>query len=63
MRTNIVIEDRLMEDAMRFSGLTTKRETVQQALLLFIKLKKQERIKQFRGKLRWEGDLDAMRSD
>jgi len=63
MRTNIVIEDKLMADAMHIGGFTTKRETVQQALQLFIKLKRQERIKDFRGKLRWEGDLDAMRTD
>lgn len=56
MRTSVLIDDKLMADAMHFGGLATKQETVQQALQLFIKLKKQERIKNFRGKLRWEGD-------
>ena len=62
MKTNIVIEDKLIEDAMHFGGLSTKQETVRQALQLFIKLKKQEGIKDFRGKLRWEGNLDVMRT-
>ena len=63
MRTNIVIDDGLMSDALKFTGLQTKREAVEEGLKVLIKLKKQENIKSFRGKLHWEGDLDEMRKD
>jgi Arc/MetJ family transcription regulator len=63
MRTNIVIEDVLMEDAMRISGLKTKKETVEEALRLLVAVKKQSDIREFRGKLNWEGDLEKMRTD
>ena len=63
MRTNIVIDDELMNDALKFSGLSTKREAVAEGLKILIKLKKQENIKNFRGKLSWEGDLDELRTD
>lgn len=63
MRTNIVIDDQLMNEALQASGLTTKREAVEAGLKALIKLKSQERIKAFRGKLKWEGDLDDMRND
>lgn len=61
MRTNIVIDDELMNDAIRLTGVKTKREAVELALKSLIKLKKQENIKNFRGKLKWEGDLNNMR--
>jgi len=63
MRTNIVIDDRLMSEALKVSGCKTKKEAVEQALKLLIIMKKQEKIRQLRGKLSWEGDLDAMRTD
>jgi len=63
MRTNIVIDDKLMKEALKRSGLPTKRATIEYALELLIKLKRQESIKDFRGKLHWEGDLDEMRRD
>jgi Arc/MetJ family transcription regulator len=63
VRTNIVIDDRLMKQAMRGSGATTKREAVERGLQTLIALKKRERIRRFRGKLRWDGDLDAKRRD
>jgi Arc/MetJ family transcription regulator len=63
MRTNVVIDDELMDEALRLSGLTTKRATIEQALKLLINLKRQNSIKEFRGKLKWEGDLAAMRKD
>ena len=63
MRTNIVIDDRLMKRAMRVSGATTKREAVERALQLLLRLKEQEKLRAVRGKLPWEGDLDAMRRD
>jgi len=63
MRTTMVIDDRLMRRAMRASGAATKRETVEMALRLLLGLKEQERIRSARGKLRWDGDLGAMRRD
>ena len=61
MRTNIVIDDKLMNDALKATGLNTKREAVELGLKTLIKLKKQEGIKAFRGRLQWEGSLDEMR--
>ena len=63
MRTNINIDDDLMDEAMRVSGLTTKRETVEAGLRLLVRLKRQQRIRAYRGKLLWEGDLERMRRD
>ncbi len=61
MRTNIDIDDKLMKQAMKATGATTKKAAVEAALLRVVQLKKQEGIKKLRGKVRWEGDLDAMR--
>jgi len=63
MRTNIVIDDQLMREALRATGLKTKREAVELGLLTLLRLKKQSRIRGLRGKLDWQGDLDAMRRD
>ncbi len=63
MRTNIVIDDKLMKDTLRVTGLKTKREAVEQGLRTLLRLCKQEEIRRFRGKLNWQGDLDAMRKD
>jgi Arc/MetJ family transcription regulator len=63
MRTNIVIDDRLMKSAMRASGAASKREAVEKGLKLLLRLEQQKKIRTLRGKVRWEGDLDAMRRD
>lgn len=63
MRTNIVIDDKLMADTLRITGLKTKREAVELGLLTLIRLLKQQEIRRFKGKLQWQGDLSAMRSD
>jgi Arc/MetJ family transcription regulator len=63
MRTNIVIDDKLMRDTLRATGLKTKRQAVELALQTLLRLRKQGEIRQWRGKLKWRGDLDAMRSD
>jgi Arc/MetJ family transcription regulator len=63
MRTNIVIDEQLMKQAQAASGAKTKRETVEQGLKALITLQKQREIRSLRGKLKWEGDLDAMRRD
>lgn len=61
MRTNIVIDDKLMSDALKATGLQTKKEVVEEGLKVLIKLQKQVDIRKLRGKLKWEGDLDEMR--
>jgi Arc/MetJ family transcription regulator len=61
MRTNIVINDDLMAEALKLTGIRTKREAVETALKLMIKLKKQEQVRKYRGKLNWQGDLEEMR--
>jgi len=61
MRTNIIIDDKLMNEAMTLSKLKTKKAVVETGLRLLVQIKKQEKIKSLRGKLKWDGDLDAMR--
>lgn len=63
MRTNIVIDDNLMNEALIISGYKTKRETVEEGLKLLIAMKNQANVRKYRGRLKWEGDLDAMRTD
>jgi len=63
VRTNIVIDDKLMKETLRLTGLRTKREAVELGLRTIVRLRKQEQIRKFRGKLKWQGDLDAMRTD
>ncbi len=63
MRTNIIIDDELMSEAMTLSQLKTKKAVVETGLKLLVQMKKQERIKSLRGKLKWDGELDAMRID
>ena len=62
MRTNIEIDDNLMSSALKLTGLKTKKDTVELALKTLITLKQQERMKKYRGKLKWEGNLAEMRS-
>lgn len=61
MRTNIVIDDALMDEALKLTGAKTKKEAVELGLRTLVQLKRQERIKRYKGKLKWEGDLDRMR--
>ncbi len=63
MRTNIVIDDGLLDSAMRATGAKTKREAVELGLAALVRLKEQEEIRGLRGKLRWTGDLEEMRRD
>ncbi len=65
VRTTIDIDDTLMKRAMRVLGLSSKRATVERALeLLVLRVEEQETlIRSVRGKVRWEGDLTAMRRD
>lgn len=59
MRTNIVIDDKLMEDALRATGLKTKREAVELGLLTLLRLQQQQAIRRFKGKLNWQGGLNG----
>lgn len=63
MRTNIVIDDKLMAAALRISGSKTKKDVVEEGLRLLVKVKNQSKLKNYRGKLKWEGDLNKMRTD
>ena len=63
MRTNIEIDDKLMKDTLRVTGLKTKREAVEFGLRTVLRLRQQEQLRQLRGKLDWQGDLNAMRVD
>lgn len=63
MRTNIVIDDVLMRDVLRVTGLKTKKEAVELGLRSLLRLRNQEDVRKFRGKLHWEGNLDEMRND
>ncbi len=63
MRTNIIIDDLLMADVLKATGAKTKREAVELGLRTLLMLKQQEAIKAFKGKLKWEGDLEKMRID
>lgn len=61
MRTNIEIDDQLLKEAMRASNTHTKKAAVEAALRQLVRLKKQERITRWFGKIQWEGDLKRMR--
>lgn len=61
MRTNIVLDDELVERARRLTGLQTKREVVHEALRTLIRLHEQAEVRALRGKLKWEGDLHEQR--
>jgi len=63
MRTNIVIDDRLMNKAKKVSGYKTKKETIEEALKLLVAQREQSEIRNVRGKLNWEGNLEEMRLD
>ena len=63
MRTNIVIDDELMNEAMTLSQIKTKKAVVETGLKLLVQIMKQEKIKSLRGKLKWDDDLNAMRLD
>ncbi len=63
MRTNIEIDDKLMADAMAACGATTKKAAVERGLELLIQIEKQSAIRALRGKIKWEGSLEEMRTD
>jgi Arc/MetJ family transcription regulator len=63
MRTNIVIDDKLMQETLLATGLKSKRDVVELGLQTLLMLRRQAEIRRFRGKLDWQGDLEAMRTD
>jgi Arc/MetJ family transcription regulator len=63
MRTNVVIDDDLMESALKTSGIKTKKDAIEEGLKLLVQIKGQEKIRGYRGKLKWTGSLEEMRLD
>jgi Arc/MetJ family transcription regulator len=63
MRTNIDIDDKLMASALKATRCTTKREVVEKGLRILVRIEQQKKLLKYEGKLLWEGDLDAMRTD
>ena len=63
MRTNVVIDDRLMARALKAGGYRTKRSAIEEGLRLLVHVSSQRKLRGLRGKIRWEGDLDSMRRD
>lgn len=63
MRTNIVLDEKLIEEVIELYGYKSKRKAVEEGLKTLLHLKRQEKVKEYRGKLSWEGDLSEMRRD
>jgi Arc/MetJ family transcription regulator len=63
MRTNVVIDDNLMESALKASGVKTKKGAIEEGLKLLVEVRGRKEIRKFRGKLKWSGSLDEMRLD
>ena len=63
MRTNVVIDDRLMRQAMESGNYRTKRKTIEEGLRLLLQVNSQKKIRELKGRIRWEGDLEEMRGD
>lgn len=61
MKTSIEIDDKLMSDTLRATGFKTKRQAVEEGLRLLLRLSRQAEVQRLRGRLQWDGDLDAMR--
>jgi Arc/MetJ family transcription regulator len=62
LRTNIVLDDKLVEKGMNYTGIRTKKDLVDFALRELVRRKEGKKILSLKGKLRWEGNLDEMRS-
>lgn len=63
MRTNVVLDDDLIRSAVSLSGFKTKKKAIEEGLKLLIQVNHQKKIKVFRGKLKWTGNLNKMRTD
>ena len=63
MRTNVVIDDQLMDRALRSSGLRTKRSVIESGLRLLVQVSSQRKLRALKGRISWDGDLEEMRRD
>jgi Arc/MetJ family transcription regulator len=63
MRTNVVIDDKLMEKALKAGSCRTKRAAIEQGLKLLVQVHSQINFRRLKGKIHWEGDLESMRRD
>ena len=63
MRTNVVIDDTLMKRALRSGVYWTKKAAIEQGLQLLVQINSQRKLRQLKGKIHWEGDLESMRRD
>ena len=63
MRTNVVLDDDLVRSALKLSGYKTKKRAIEEGLKLLVQVNRQKKIKNFRGKLKWTGNLNKMRTD
>ena len=63
MRTNIDIDDELLRKAMKAAGTKTKKDTVEAGLKELVRKGDMRKLINLRGKVQWDGDLDAMRND
>jgi len=61
MRTNVVLDESLVERAKTLTGIKTTRAVIDEALRLLVQLREQGQVRDLRGRLRWEGDLAALR--
>jgi Arc/MetJ family transcription regulator len=61
MRTNIDIDDTLLAEARKLSGEATKKGTVERALRLLVRMRRQQEVDRAFGKYRWRGDLARTR--
>ncbi|MCX7046627.1 MAG: type II toxin-antitoxin system VapB family antitoxin [Candidatus Sumerlaeota bacterium] len=63
MRTNVVIDDSLMNRVLKIGGYRTKRSAIEDGLRLLLQIKSQRKLRALRGKIAWQGDLEKMRRD
>jgi Arc/MetJ family transcription regulator len=63
MRTNVVIDDRLMSRALKAGGFRTKKSAIEAGLQLLVQMRSQHELRELRGKVKWEGNLKEMRRD
>ena len=61
-RTNVVLDDELVEKCLAATGLKTRRELIDYALREVLRHKNQRRLLELKGRVNWEGDLETMRS-
>ncbi len=60
-RTNVVLDDELIERCQKATGITTRRALIDHALLELLRREDQKRILELKGTVQWEGDLKAWR--